>query len=166
MDDKTGHVWKFFNHLVTVIFDPDRVIKWNDELTKKFEIKLLSDSFFTKSDTNAGFVTRINQRALDLLADYLKERVNRFMHHGEIIFNFSAPLTNEVSVKLSLFISIKFYISLLIIWSFQFPELYFEFPKLQDVIFESSYDYICEFIWFSVIFINWTLMHYSLITCV
>lgn len=62
----------------------------------KFEIRLSSDSFFTKSDTNAGFITRINQRALDLLADYLKERVNRFMHHGEIIFNFSAPLTNEV----------------------------------------------------------------------
>uniref|UniRef100_A0A0R3RJA6 BPI2 domain-containing protein n=1 Tax=Elaeophora elaphi TaxID=1147741 RepID=A0A0R3RJA6_9BILA len=60
----------------------------------------ISDNFFTKLDSHAGFVTRINQRALDLLADYLKERVNRFMHHGEIIFNFSAPLTNEVTFGL------------------------------------------------------------------
>ncbi|VDK89252.1 unnamed protein product [Litomosoides sigmodontis] len=58
------------------------------------------NSFFTKPDVNAGFVTRINQRALDLLADYLKERVNRFMRHGEIIFNFSAPLANEVTFGL------------------------------------------------------------------
>uniref|UniRef100_A0A915Q7P6 Lipid-binding serum glycoprotein C-terminal domain-containing protein n=1 Tax=Setaria digitata TaxID=48799 RepID=A0A915Q7P6_9BILA len=49
---------------------------------------------------HAGFVTRINQKGLDLLADYLKERVNRFMHHGEIVFNFSAPLTNEVTFGL------------------------------------------------------------------
>ncbi|CAG9533210.1 unnamed protein product [Cercopithifilaria johnstoni] len=60
----------------------------------------LENSFFTQSDTYPGFVTRINQRALDLLADYLKERVNRFMHHGKTIFNFSAPLTNEVTFSL------------------------------------------------------------------
>ncbi|VDK71211.1 unnamed protein product [Onchocerca ochengi] len=60
----------------------------------------LANSFFTKPNTHAGFITRINQRALDLLADYLREHINRFMHHGEIIFNFSAPLTNEIKFGL------------------------------------------------------------------
>ncbi|VDO30239.1 unnamed protein product [Brugia timori] len=62
--------------------------------------RAVKNSFFTNPNTHAGFVTRINQKALDLLADYLKERVNRFMYHGEIIFNFSAPLTNEVTFGL------------------------------------------------------------------
>ncbi|VDN00732.1 unnamed protein product [Thelazia callipaeda] len=60
----------------------------------------LANNFFAKPNTNAGIVTRINQKGLNLLADYLKERVNRFMHHGEITFNFSAPLTDEVTFGL------------------------------------------------------------------
>uniref|UniRef100_A0A0M3I1K9 BPI2 domain-containing protein n=1 Tax=Ascaris lumbricoides TaxID=6252 RepID=A0A0M3I1K9_ASCLU len=58
---------------------------------------LFTDGFFSELHTNAGFVTRINQKGLDLLADYLGERVNRFMNHGEIFFNFSGPLSNAVS---------------------------------------------------------------------
>ncbi|MCP9262989.1 LBP/BPI/CETP family domain-containing protein [Dirofilaria immitis] len=69
---------------------------YDDLITSSFDVY----NFFMKPDTYAGFVTRINQRALDLLADYLKERVNQFMQHGEIIFNFSAPLTNEVTFGL------------------------------------------------------------------
>ncbi|KHN78397.1 hypothetical protein Tcan_06950 [Toxocara canis] len=59
---------------------------------------LLANNFFSEADTNAGFVTRINQRGLDLMADYLGERINRFMNHGEIFFNFSGPLSTEVSI--------------------------------------------------------------------
>lgn len=98
------HLWRSSRPFVTAIFDPDEIMKWSGEMKwngkhrneLKFEKRLFSDSFFTKPNTHAGFITRINQRALDLLADYLREHINRFMHHGEIIFNFSAPLTNEV----------------------------------------------------------------------
>lgn len=51
---------------------------------------------YTEPDVNAGFVTRINKDGIDLLADYLHMRVNRFMQNNEIAFNFSAAITSEV----------------------------------------------------------------------
>ncbi|KAI6243971.1 putative lipid-binding protein OBI-1 [Aphelenchoides fujianensis] len=59
-----------------------------------------SDSFFTEPNTFAGFTTRLNGRAFDLLADYLKQRVNKFMKFGTVAFNLTLPLTPQVRFSL------------------------------------------------------------------
>uniref|UniRef100_A0AC34QKS1 Lipid-binding serum glycoprotein C-terminal domain-containing protein n=2 Tax=Panagrolaimus sp. JU765 TaxID=591449 RepID=A0AC34QKS1_9BILA len=60
----------------------------------------LANSFFTEPDTYAGFSSRINQKGLDLLAEYLKQRVTKFMQFGEIVYNVTLPLTPTVSMML------------------------------------------------------------------
>ncbi|KAI6205600.1 hypothetical protein M3Y94_00810400 [Aphelenchoides besseyi] len=60
----------------------------------------LANSFFTEPNTFAGFTTRVNSRALDLLADYLKQRVNKFVKFGTVAFNLTVPLTPQVRFSL------------------------------------------------------------------
>ncbi|TKR79834.1 hypothetical protein L596_013997 [Steinernema carpocapsae] len=54
----------------------------------------LANSFFMEADTHAGFYSRVNQKALDLLGDYLRDRVGMFMKYGEVTFNFTIPIAS------------------------------------------------------------------------
>ncbi|KAK0403412.1 hypothetical protein QR680_016900 [Steinernema hermaphroditum] len=54
----------------------------------------LANSFFMEADTNAGFYSRINEKAMTLLGDYLRERVGMFMKYGEVTFNFTIPIAS------------------------------------------------------------------------
>uniref|UniRef100_A0A7E4VMC3 BPI2 domain-containing protein n=1 Tax=Panagrellus redivivus TaxID=6233 RepID=A0A7E4VMC3_PANRE len=60
----------------------------------------LANSFFTEPDTYAGFTSRVNQKGFDLLAEYLKQRVSKFMQFGEVTYNVSLPLTPSVSLRI------------------------------------------------------------------
>lgn len=55
-----------------------------------------ADDNFAESGNNAGFVTRINRNGLDLLAEYLKERVKKISENTEIPVNFTTTLDKDV----------------------------------------------------------------------
>ena len=63
------------------------------------EAQNLANAFFAETGTHAGFVTRINDKAFDLMSDYLSDRVAKFMSN-ELAFNISAVLTNDVHFSL------------------------------------------------------------------
>ncbi|CAD5231157.1 unnamed protein product [Bursaphelenchus okinawaensis] len=60
----------------------------------------LANSFFTEPDTFPGFTTRVGPKALDLMAEYLKQRVNKFMKFGTVAYNLTVPLTPLVRFSL------------------------------------------------------------------
>ncbi|EPB77363.1 LBP / BPI / CETP family protein [Ancylostoma ceylanicum] len=60
------------------------------------ESQNLANGLFAETGSNAGFVSRINQKGFDLMANYLGERVKRFLGAGELIFNISAAVSPEV----------------------------------------------------------------------
>ncbi|VDO52763.1 unnamed protein product [Haemonchus placei] len=88
----------------------------------------LANGLFADTGLNAGFISRINQKVLfyselilrlqlfwgwlfdkatpaslqgfDLMADYLGERVKRFLGAGELIFNISAPVPPEMRITI------------------------------------------------------------------
>ncbi|KAK6033950.1 hypothetical protein COOONC_28549 [Cooperia oncophora] len=51
--------------------------------------------------SNAGFISRINQKGFDLMAGYLGDRVKRFLGVGELVFNISAPVSSDMQITLS-----------------------------------------------------------------
>ncbi|VDD96416.1 unnamed protein product [Enterobius vermicularis] len=59
-----------------------------------------ADDNFAESGNNAGFVTRINRNGLDLLAEYLKERVKKISENTEIPVNFTTTLDKDVTLEL------------------------------------------------------------------
>ncbi|KAL6725056.1 hypothetical protein Aduo_019878 [Ancylostoma duodenale] len=63
--------------------------------------KCISDGLFAETGSNAGFVSRINQKGFDLMANYLGERVKRFLGAGELIFNISAAVSPEMRITLT-----------------------------------------------------------------
>lgn len=60
-----------------------------------------TDSFFTEPDVHPGFVSRVGPRALRLLADYLRQRVTKFMRFGALRYNASSTLTPLVRFTLT-----------------------------------------------------------------
>ncbi|VDK47772.1 unnamed protein product [Anisakis simplex] len=64
---------------------------------RKNQKVFFANSSSSEIETNAGFVTRINQKGLDLMADFLSERVGRIMNHGEVFFNYSGQLSEQGS---------------------------------------------------------------------
>ncbi|CAJ0918104.1 unnamed protein product, partial [Mesorhabditis belari] len=69
-------------------------------LIAPIETQSIANSFFAETGTNAGFYSRVNQKGLDLLSDYLKDRVNRFMAAGDLNFNISSSISPEIKVAL------------------------------------------------------------------
>lgn len=60
----------------------------------------LANSFFAEEGTQPGFVTKINKRAFDIVAEQLRERTIKFIKSDGLEFNISAPLTNQVRFSL------------------------------------------------------------------
>nr|CDJ86981.1 LBP/BPI/CETP family domain-containing protein [Haemonchus contortus] len=69
-------------------------------LTGFIEAQNLANGLLADTGLNAGFISRINQKGFDLMADYLGERVKRFLGAGELIFNISAPVPPEMRITL------------------------------------------------------------------
>ncbi|WKY14624.1 hypothetical protein Q1695_000283 [Nippostrongylus brasiliensis] len=65
------------------------------------EAQNLANGLFAETGSNAGFVSRINQKGFDLMASYLGDRVRRFLGAGELIFNISAPVSPDMRITLS-----------------------------------------------------------------
>ncbi|EYB87432.1 hypothetical protein Y032_0263g602 [Ancylostoma ceylanicum] len=65
------------------------------------ESQNLANGLFAETGSNAGFVSRINQKGFDLMANYLGERVKRFLGAGELIFNISAAVSPEMRITLT-----------------------------------------------------------------
>ncbi|KAI1723240.1 hypothetical protein Ddc_07442 [Ditylenchus destructor] len=61
----------------------------------------LANSFFTEPDVQPGFSSRLSPRAFQLLADYLKQRVSKFLKFGALQFNSSVALTPLVQFHLA-----------------------------------------------------------------
>ncbi|KAH7708204.1 Protein C06G1.1 a [Aphelenchoides avenae] len=60
----------------------------------------LANSFFTEPDTHPGFYSRVSQRGLDLMANYLGQRVSKLMRLGAVFYNLTVPLTPLVRFTL------------------------------------------------------------------
>lgn len=65
------------------------------------EAQSLANSFFTEPDVQPGFSSRISPRAFQLLADYLKQRVSKFLKFGALQYNTSVTLTPLVQFSLA-----------------------------------------------------------------
>ncbi|KAK5981694.1 Lipid-binding serum glycoprotein, partial [Trichostrongylus colubriformis] len=65
------------------------------------EAQNLANGLFAETGSNAGFISRINQKGFDLMAGYLGDRVKRFLGAGELIFNISAPVSSDMRITLS-----------------------------------------------------------------
>ncbi|CAI4226922.1 unnamed protein product [Auanema sp. JU1783] len=70
-------------------------------LTTAVYCQSLANSFFAETGTYPGFITRINQKGLDLLSSHLSDRVLRFMNAGDLPFNISASLSEEARFTLA-----------------------------------------------------------------
>jgi hypothetical protein len=70
---------------------------WNIQFALFFSIV---DTFLTDNEINPGFYTHINQRGLQLVGDYVHDRVVRFLR-SDVTYNFSGQLTSEVQFSLA-----------------------------------------------------------------
>uniref|UniRef100_A0A0N5AHH1 BPI2 domain-containing protein n=1 Tax=Syphacia muris TaxID=451379 RepID=A0A0N5AHH1_9BILA len=61
---------------------------------------IYADSNYAESGTNAGFVTRISQSGMDLLSDYLKDRISKMSLNTEIPISFSTEIDNDITYEL------------------------------------------------------------------
>lgn len=61
---------------------------------------MVADTFFVENEINPGFYTHINQKGLELVGDYVHDRVVRFLR-SDVTYNFSGQLTSEVQFSLA-----------------------------------------------------------------
>uniref|UniRef100_A0A0K0D561 BPI1 domain-containing protein n=1 Tax=Angiostrongylus cantonensis TaxID=6313 RepID=A0A0K0D561_ANGCA len=59
------------------------------------------DGLLVDAGSNAGFISRINQKGFDLMANYLGERLRRFFATGDFTFNITATVSSEMTITLS-----------------------------------------------------------------